>query len=396
MDPSEEKCKVLIVGAGPVGMLTALLLAQRGIASLLIERRQEASEWSRAIGITPPSLDILSRLGLQDRFLSRGVRVQTAVIHDDRGCAGRVDFGEIESDYRFILALPQSETVSILESAVIESQLIDYRRGLELRDLSCLPDGLCAVMADLEGGGERCIRAEWLLGADGAHSTVRDLLSVSVRRRLYPQRFLMADFEDNTGWGDAAHLFFTRHGSLESFPLPEERRRWVALCREDCGDLEPGEYLRRRTALISGVDLPSSPVSPVFGFQPERADLPALVLGRVVLAGDAAHLMSPIGGQGMNSGMGDAALLAEILPLVAADPGQRDLLSGYDRRRRRAARVAARRAGYGMWAGTRTGRPASALRSAIFRNLLLRGPIHSRLAPHFAMLTIPGNRRVGV
>ena len=248
-------------------------------------------------------------------------------------------------------------------------------------------------MADLKTGGEDCIRAEWVLGTDGAHSTVRNLLGAEARHRLYPQRFLMADFEDNTGWGDAAHLFFTRHGSLESFPLPKQRRRWVALCRDDLAEMEPREYLRHRAALIAGIDLPARPVSPASEFRPERADLSTLVLGRVVLAGDAAHLMSPIGGQGMNSGMGDAALLAEALPLVDEDPVRREILADYDRRRRRAARVAARRAAYGMWVGTRTGRVASALRGAVFRNLLLRGPIHSRLAPHFAMLTIPGNRR---
>jgi demethylmenaquinone methyltransferase/2-methoxy-6-polyprenyl-1,4-benzoquinol methylase len=210
---------------------------------------------------------------------------------------------------------------------------------------------------------------------------VRELAGIACARKQYRPRFAMGDFADQTGWGDVAHLFFTTRGSVESFPLPGGQRRWITPATID---------LVGRVREITGVDLSASRQFSQSEFQPERLLCDRYSTGRVILCGDAAHVMSPIGGQGMNTGFADAEFLATTLR--DGTNGLRD----YDRQRHRAFRIAARRAARGMWLGTRTSRVASALRSWFLRAVLLRPPVVHRLPAYFAMLTIPRGMRFSI
>ncbi len=393
MHAPQQRWPVVIVSAGPVGMLLALLLAGRKIHSLLIEKRPGNLEWSKAIGITPPSLAILAKAGIDRGFIARGVKVIEAVVHDDCGIAGEVRFDRLASAYPFILTLPQSQTLELLADALKASPFVEYRRGVELVTVRQTGGVVEAGLQATGGGDEQTLQAEWLIGCDGSKSTVRNLLNIGSARKTYPTRFVMADFGENTRWDRQAHLFFTRHGSLESFPLPAGKRRWVASVTKTAESRTLEQYLVNQTALISGVQLKDARDSPLFEFQPERLDVSRLYCGRVILAGDAAHVMSPIGGQGMNTGLADADLLAETLPRLLADDRASAALERYDQIRRRAAQTATRRAAAGMWVGTRMSAPASVIRSAAFRRLILRPPLLQRLPPHFAMLTIPDGRK---
>jgi 2-polyprenyl-6-methoxyphenol hydroxylase-like FAD-dependent oxidoreductase len=147
------------------------------------------------------------------------------------------------------------------------------------------------------------------------------------------------------------------------------------------------EAVRRR----AGVDLSASACTFESAFSVRRRLAQRYVHGRVTLAGDAAHLMSPIGGQGMNVGFADAAALAEVLAVASGGAAPAPALAEYDRTRRAAARVAIGRAARGMWLGTRQGRLASLWREPLLR-LLLAPPVCHALPPYFAMLTLPHTR----
>ena len=208
--------EILIVGAGPVGLLLARLLRARGRDCLVIEKRPAAPAYSMAIGITPPSLEILEGLGLAEEFVSRGVKITDAHIHENGRYLGRVSFEKIPAAHRFILSLPQGETVEILARG------LPVWRGVELTGLQPDANGVTAQV------GERTIRYRYLIGCDGARSTVRSLAGIPVRTKTYRPRFVMGDFPDDTGWGAEAHLFFSARGAVESFPLPGGKRRWIA------------------------------------------------------------------------------------------------------------------------------------------------------------------------
>ncbi|MHC1764826.1 MAG: FAD-dependent monooxygenase [Verrucomicrobiia bacterium] len=199
----------------------------------------------------------------------------------------------------------------------------------------------------------------------------------------------MADFQDDTGLGSEARLFFSPRGSVESFPLPGSWRRWVVLAT-GCAEASPLRYLIETVENLTGHDLGRQPARFVSVFGAKRMLVDRYYAGRVLLAGDAAHVMSPIGGQGMNTGFADAELLAALLPKLIEEPARiRQALATYDRLRRRAFTVAANRAARGMWLGTSRGRFASAFRKLLIARVLFSPPFRPRLAPYFAMLTIP-------
>lgn len=386
-----EKWPVVIVGAGPVGMLLASLLARRNVRCLVVEKRSGVVEWSRAIGIMPPSLEILAQAGVARELLRAGIAVENAIVHDDFSTAGTVNFSKIESEFNFILSCPQFETLRILERRMVDAKTVELMRGVELAGLEEGENSVQLCLKNTENGSVMHCRTKWVVACDGSTSTVRKLADFNVSHSRYGHTFVMSDYHDVTGWGRDAHLFFTRHGSLESFPLPDNRRRWIAQVTGDAPSIPLEEYLERQTLLIADVALKGARDSRMFEFEPERVAVSTLTRNRIVLAGDAAHVMSPIGGQGMNTGFGDANLLAEILPqlLKNGQSGSGKLLQTYNDRRQKSAMVASRRAAMGMWVGTRTGLLQSAVRSLLLRTILFKSPIHKKLAPHFSMLTIP-------
>ena len=207
----------------------------------------------------------------------------------------------------------------------------------------------------------------------------------------YACHFVMGDFLDRSNLGHDAHLFFTAEGAVESFPLPDGRRRWIVQSAASMPVTPPAfisSIVRRRT----GIELTPEDQLNQSHFTPRWLSTEQYYDGRVLLCGDAAHLMSPIGGQGMNTGWADAEFAAEILDAIAhRHQAAPPLLAAYDRCRQNAARSARRRAAAGMWLGTRTGVAASLLRDAFLTHAILSGPAASAVGPFFAMLTIPCN-----
>jgi 2-polyprenyl-6-methoxyphenol hydroxylase-like FAD-dependent oxidoreductase len=379
---------VLIIGAGPVGLLLANLLGARGVRTLVCDRRTEPLTSSMAIGVTPPSLEILRALALDTVFRDAGVPVRHAEVYEARTRVGRLDFAGIASDYPYFLSIPQARTVEILRDSLGRFPSVTVRGGLEFVSLQQNSAEIRVTARD-RTEHELTLRASFLVGADGHRSAVREAVGLRVSEHVYPQRFIMADFYDRTGLGSEARLFFSSAASVESFPLPGGWRRWIVLATESGND-DPAGYMVRQVERLAGYDLEGEPARFISVFGAKRMVADRFHAGRVLLAGDAAHVMSSIGGQGMNTGFADAEMLAALLPRVLRQASeQAHCFAAYDHVRRRAFEVAARRAERGMWLGTMRGRAASWFRRCFIGGVLFSPMMKPRLAPHFAMLTIP-------
>jgi 2-polyprenyl-6-methoxyphenol hydroxylase-like FAD-dependent oxidoreductase len=386
-------CDVIIVGAGPVGLLLGNLLGQAGLHVVILEKRTGPLAQSAAIGITPPSLHILSKLGLEHAFMDRGVKVRDCIIHGESGRLGSVTFRDIPDKFRWILSLPQTGTMALLQQNLAEFPNVKLHSGVEVIGVkSCADRAVVEFVSQNSDAAPVRWSARWVVACDGARSSVREHLGIDAPGRTYPCHFIMGDFVERTSLGDEAHLFFMADGAVESFPLPNGLRRWIVQTSEFMHPAPPNyisEIVKRRTGIVLSPDDQTNDSA----FTPRRYDCSRYHQGKVILCGDAAHGMSPIGGQGMNTGFADAEFLAGILPaIIQRGEAALPLLEAYERFRRKAARTASSRAEWGMWFGTWRGRLRSRLRDFVIRDILCRWPIARRMGSLYAMLTIPFNR----
>jgi 2-polyprenyl-6-methoxyphenol hydroxylase-like FAD-dependent oxidoreductase len=392
--PMKTDADVIIIGAGPIGLLLANLLGKRGLRVIVAERRTQPPKGSMAIGITPPSLNILKTLSLDSEFVERGIPVTTASVFENSKRLGDVDFSTLPSEHRCILSLPQATTLSILRKQLKKVPSVHLLEGMQFIEQEEGPNGIRVRLQDVNTSAYADYSAAYLVGCDGYRSAVRNHAQIPFPGHFYRAQFFMADFRDHTAWESEARLFFGVHGSVESFPLSAGMRRWIIQVPLQ---LKPDETNIGATVVEQvdrriGIGLSAHDAVFESFFRPQRHVAATYVQGRVLLCGDAAHVMSPIGGQGMNTGFADAAHLARAIAGALETPEAAPQLFGaYTRTRKYAFNVAASRAARGMWLGTRRGRVLSFLRQGLIGHVLFRPTIRKRLARYFAMLTIPGN-----
>ncbi|GGL20179.1 FAD-dependent oxidoreductase [Deinococcus radiotolerans] len=373
---------VLVVGGGPVGLYLGCLLAQRGLNFAVLEQRTAPSTHSRAIGIHPPALQAFEALDLTAAFLERGVPIRRGQVRGDGHLLGELSFQGASARYPFILSLPQQETEGLLERRLAQLAPGTLRRGVEVQALRDV--GPHVQVTARSGGRVQEWTARVVVGADGTRSRVRDLCGIDFPGGAYADTYLMGDFPDTTAFRDAAAIFLGSGGVVEAFPLPGQRRRWVART----GALWRGAQAPDLAALVrarTGFALPAGDCSMLSAFGVGRHLARRLVAGRVLLIGDAAHEVSPIGGQGMTLGWLDAAALAPLLPEAAVDRAAAEpALRRYERRRRQLARLAARQAEFNMLFGRPARGLGGHLRDGALRALLAPS-IQPALARAFTM-----------
>ena len=332
-----ERVSVLVVGAGPTGLLLAAELQRRGVSCELIDARPEPPHWDRATVIHPRSLEVFESLGLIDRFLEAGTKQRSVKLYSGGQLLGALDLSECGSPYGFNLGLSEEVTESILTD-YLRALAGTVHRSARLVGANVYSD---SVMAEIEQNGDRYqVEAEWIVGCDGAHGPTRELSGIVLEGHDIAAPWAVFD-ATIAGWSDDFEL---NVGYLDSVPviltaLPA--RRWRVYLRPSSpeSDLvdDAASTVRQYAASASFTDVAN----------PTRFHCCSKVAnrfrsGRVLLAGDAAHLCSPAQGHGMNTGLQDAFNLAWKLALVCKGVADSSLLDGYEAERRPVAEMVAR------------------------------------------------------
>lgn len=320
---------MLVVGAGPTGLLLAAELQRRGVPAVLIDARAEALHWDRATVIHALSLELFEALGLEQAFLAAGCRQRRILIHAQGRRLGEVDLAGSGSRYGFNLGLSEEVTETIL-TGHLERQGGTVQRSCRLVALQAHDGGLRVTIATPEA--EQQLEARWLVGCDGLRSSTRELSGIGFEGHAIARSWAVFDaavegwadtYEANAAYLDATPLILTA--------LPGQRWRIYMRPSSEQGDLvdEASAVLRRYlpAARFRGVENPNR-------FHCQTRVASTFRAGPVFLAGDAAHVCSPAKGHGMNCGLQDAANLAWKLALVHHGLAAPALLDSYTQERR--------------------------------------------------------------
>ena len=325
--------QILVAGAGPVGLTLALALRRQGIAVRIVDKAVARTDKSKALVIWPRTLELLDIQGCAQVFIDAGVRAKGARILGEGRQLAHADFGCARSAYPYALMIPQSDTERLLEQRLAAAG-VQVERQVEL--LSFVDDGQ-RVTAQLRhaDGREESTSAAWLAACDGAHSTVRHALGLAFEGDTLESDWVLADVQiDGPLPNDEMTICWMPDGILACFPIGQRRFRVIA----DVGPAPQGSVAPPPPTLAQVQALIDSR-----GPQGLRAHDPVWLNhfrinerkvrdyrhGRVFLAGDAAHVHSPAGGQGMNTGMQDALNLAWKLALVQNGKAAAALLDSY-------------------------------------------------------------------
>jgi 2-polyprenyl-6-methoxyphenol hydroxylase-like FAD-dependent oxidoreductase len=300
---------VLIVGAGPTGLSLATALAVRGIRATVVDRLAAGANTSRAAVVHARTLEVLEATGVSDRLVSLGVHASRFTIRDRDSVLVPVRFDNLPTRYPYTLMISQAVTEWVLLERFTElgGQVL---RPRAVTDLEQDDQG---VTATLDDGAQ--LRARYLVGADGMHSTIRELAGIGFRGAIYDESFSLADVR-LTGAvpGDEVILYFSPAGLVVVAPLPGDIYRIVATV--DSAPEHPDISYVQSLLDARGPERERAVVKEVVWgsrFRVHHRVADTYRAGSILLAGDAAHVHSPAGGQGMNTGIQDAIVLAEAL-----------------------------------------------------------------------------------
>ncbi|MGA9494099.1 MAG: FAD-dependent monooxygenase [Mycobacterium sp.] len=325
---------VIVVGAGPVGLVAGCELARRGVRVRVIDKLAQPTDQSRAVAVHARSLDMFDRMGIVDEMLATGIKAVAMQLYAGGRELFRVPLGEVDSAFPFTLTTAQTETERVLGER-LQSLGVTVERGVELVALSQDDEGVHLTLQN--GGSTERVSASWVIGADGAHSAVRKLVGTKLSGSFVGERFLLGDVEAEHSLDlEAMHTFFAPDGPVVVLPMRDARMRFLAEVHDAPGvamNMNPTQD-ELQTILdqrIGGIRLVRSHW--LTSFEIHHARVPAYRWGRVFLAGDAAHIHSPAGGQGMNTGMQDVFNLAwKLAAVINGDAGD-TLLDSYEAER---------------------------------------------------------------
>ena len=366
---------VVVVGAGPTGLALAGELALGGVSCAVIERREAQPNLTRAFAVHARTLELLDARGLADRLVPQGLKVQTVA----PAPGATLDLGTLPSRFPTLLIVPQSGTERLLEERALELG-VEIRRGQEVTGLTQDQDGVRVQIGD----GSHVVTARYVVGTDGAHSAVRRLLGVAFVGRQYATHIILADVRLDRPPVEGLSGSSSSDGLVLLVPFGDGWFRAISWdrSREEVPLSEPvtSDELRTSFRRIAGDDFGMGEPRWSTRFLSERRQAATYRKGSVFLAGDAAHVHSPVGGQGMNTGIQDAMNLGWKLAAVLQHRAAPDLLDTYELERHPVGETVLRMTdGAYKLVMSRSRLGASARRLAI-RSMLRVPPFRRRIA----------------
>lgn len=331
---------VLIVGAGPTGLALAAQLASFGTSFRIIDRDLNRSEHSRALALQPRTLEALRPFGISTALAAAGRPARELHLHlpDQTIPVDLADAGIEDSEFQHLLFLSQAETERALLS-YLAGRGVRVERGVELHDLERLDSddpfaGMEAKIQRMDRGIER-VRARYVVGADGAHSTVRAKAGMDWRGGVYPGTFVLADLEADGVEPGIVHSYLNEDGFMLLFPLGSPST-WRLISMKDKADTAEAtlDSLQSIADRFTGGTVTLSDAKWISTFKLSHQMAEYFQDGSVFLAGDAAHVHSPVAAQGLNTGIQDALNLGWKLALGARGLASDDLVDSYDAERR--------------------------------------------------------------
>ncbi|WP_349340929.1 FAD-dependent monooxygenase [Plantactinospora sp. B6F1] len=329
---------VLVVGAGPTGLALAAQLRAFGARVRIIDRQVDRVHESRALAIQPRTLEVLDGLGVTPELIRRGNQTVRLQMHfNDRILPVPLfDIGTTDTAYPYLLFLSQAETERVLGEH-LDAAGIPVQRGAALTALDEAEDTVVCTVRHADRQDEQ-VRASYVVGCDGAHSTVRRLADIAFRGAVYPQTFVLADLEVDGIEPGAAHVFVSPRGMLFFFPLaaPASWRMLAMRPRTDSSPPDQQVTLDQVQALSDTYTAGRLRLyDPLWmtNFRLHNRGAARYRSGRLFLAGDAAHIHSPAGAQGMNTGIQDAVNLGWKLAFVVRGVATPGLLDTYETER---------------------------------------------------------------
>lgn len=332
--PACETADVLVVGAGPVGLTLGSALAANGVQPRIIDRAEQWSPLSKAMTLTPRTLECFRMIDVDGQCLERGILSRRITHYTQCGNVfASADLAQLDGDYPGLLHLSQSDTTAILDRAVGE-QGIEVERGWALTDVETDENGHLAHLR-AEDGRTRRLRARFVVGADGSRSRVRELVDTLFDGAEQDETFIMADIAMQ-GFPHSPHdrhQFWLDEGTFFTvLPIDGRNFRLISTCRVSTEDADEAFILRRFQELLDAVGLHEVVLADPYWitrFNPRQFVSDRFRRDGILLAGDAAHIQSPIGAQGLNTGIQDAVNLAWKLGLVVQDKASVALLDSY-------------------------------------------------------------------
>ena len=376
---------VLIIGAGPTGLMMAGEAARYGLSCRIVDKGSFHMDVSRAVGIQARTMEIFGQLGIAKKFLEQGIRIKAAdpISHFRR--LARISFDTLHSPYPFVLSLEQAKTEEIL-AKYASSLGIKIERGVECTQLVQTAQEVEAVLYHIKEKREEKVKAAWVIGCDGAHSLVRKQLGLVFEGKSFADIFSLADVHVHWQYPhNEVSIFLNSKGFLAAIPLP--KKNWYRLVFQ---------LLRCRSLLENNQELPYGQVNTQLVKEPTLQEVESLLQeytgqdiylidpawmanfhinsrmaktyqkGRIFLAGDAAHIHSPLGAQGMNTGLQDVYNLAWKLALVHKNKASLELLESYNLERHMVGKTILKTTEYASYMATLRNPIA-----ACFRNKML-------------------------
>ena len=329
---SADSRPVLVVGAGPTGMTAAMELARAGVAVRIVDKLTEPSTTSRALAVQARTLELLGPRGVGEEMVRLGNPAKATTLYGRGKRLAAVELERIPSRHNYILLLSQAETERLLREQLAR-QGVTIERGVDMAARAQVPgSGVHAVLR--HPGGELAeLDAPYLRRADGAHSTVRHTLGLPFAGASLPQSYALADLHlDGDLPEDELSIFLGTDGFLAVFPMGGRRFRFIALDpAHDAKDAPDPTLAELQTAYdhIAHVPVQLRDMNWSSRFRINSRHLTTLHVGNVFFAGDSAHVHSPAGGQGMNTGIQDVINLCWKLALVVHGRAEPALLDSY-------------------------------------------------------------------